>query len=480
MSLFQKVMGWIAPKQTLEKKLDVQVATSAVMDEAISLWLDMYKDEPPWLGGEDDIKTMNLPAAISEEMARLVLTEFSCELDGSERAKFLNDCMTNMLRQMSKTVEIWCAGGGIALKPYVSGADEAGKPTGISIDIVYANRFYPTAFDSNGEVTGAIFVDTKRIGDYQYTRLEHHNLDGGKYTVRNMAFRSEKLYSVYSEDEQLSCQNPFSEEVPLEAVPEWAGLAPITELQGVERPFFVYVKVPKANNVDPHSPLGASAYSRAVDMIQQADIQFSRILWEYQATEASVFADESVFDTDSRGRPILPKGRERQFRTFEFEGTDAAGMLKEYGPAIRDDSLFNGLNQILRRIEFQCGLAYGTISEVSDVAKTATEVKASKQRSYTTIHAMQQAWNRGFDELISVMDTLCSLYQIVPAGAIEPTVTWGDGILEDTEVEYQRRWSMVMAGKLKVEKFFAWYFGCTEEEAKDYIPDGGTVYPPEE
>ena len=96
MSLFQKVMGWIAPKQTLEKKLDVQVATSAVMDEAISLWLDMYKDEPPWLGGEDDIKTMNLPAAISEEMARLILTEFSCELDGSERAKFLNDCMTNL------------------------------------------------------------------------------------------------------------------------------------------------------------------------------------------------------------------------------------------------------------------------------------------------------------------------------------------------------------------------------------------------
>ena len=25
MSLFQKVMGWISPKQTLEKKLDVQV-----------------------------------------------------------------------------------------------------------------------------------------------------------------------------------------------------------------------------------------------------------------------------------------------------------------------------------------------------------------------------------------------------------------------------------------------------------------------
>lgn len=58
-------------------------------------------------------------------------------------------------------------------------------------------------------------------------------------------------------------------------------------------------------------------------------------------------------------------------------------------------------------------------------------------------------------------------------------VLLGDGVLEDTEVEYQRRWSMVLAGKLKIEKFYAWYFGCTEEEAKEYIPEENT-YPPEE
>lgn len=31
----------------------------------------------------------------------------------------------------------------------------------------------------------------------------------------------------------------------------------------------------------------------------------------------------------------------------------------------------------------------------------------------------------------------------------------------------------------KVRKFYAWYFGCTEEEAKEYIPEENT-YPPEE
>ncbi|MFR1307629.1 MAG: hypothetical protein ACLSCO_01225 [Gallintestinimicrobium sp.] len=77
------------------------------------------------------------------------------------------------------------------------------------------------------------------------------------------------------------------------------------------------------------------------------------------------------------------------------------------------------------------------------------------------------------------MNTLCDLYGITPAGEIQKLCSWGDGVLEDTEVEYQRRWSMVLAGKLKIEKFYAWYFGCTEEEAKEYIPEENT-YPPEE
>lgn len=49
------------PKQNLERKLNVQIATSGVMDNAISLWLQMYENKPPWMGGEADTRTMNLP-----------------------------------------------------------------------------------------------------------------------------------------------------------------------------------------------------------------------------------------------------------------------------------------------------------------------------------------------------------------------------------------------------------------------------------
>ena len=468
------------PKQNLERKLNVQIATSGVMDNAISLWLQMYENKPPWMGGEADTRTMNLPAAIAEEFSRLILTEFEFKSEGSTRADFLNDQFQNYLSNFDNIVEMWGALGGIAIKPYVSGSDPlTGKPDKIQLDFIQANRFYPTAFNSNKEITGAVFIDSKRVGDYLYTRLEHHNLEGDHYTVVNKAYRSERLNTMTTEDDQISVEHPFMQEVPLETIEEWAGLEPVTEMDGIERPFFLYVKVPRANNIDPHSPLGASSYSRAAEVIQEADIQYSRILWEYEAKEAAIDASQDIFDIDKNAQPILPRGRERLFRTYDMEGKNNNAMIQPYSPDIRDSSMFKGLDELLRRVEFLCGLAYGTLSNPNQVDKTATEIKASKQRSYTTVSNMQKAWDNGLNSLIEIMNTLCDLYGITPAGEIQKLCSWGDGVLEDTEVEYQRRWSMVLAGKLKVEKFYAWYFGCTEEEAKEYIPEENT-YPPEE
>ena len=42
-----------------------------------------------------------------------------------------------------------------------------------------------------------------------------------------------------------------------------------------------------------------------------------------------------------------------------------------------------------REIEFSVGLAYGDLSDVQEVAKTATEIKASKNRKYNRVTAIQ-------------------------------------------------------------------------------------------
>lgn len=468
----------LLPQNSIEKELKVEIVTSGIMKNAIELWSLMYSNIPPWKGGDDNVVCLNLPATISEEFARLILTEFNLTVSGSPMADFINEQLEEQFVELTKFVELYCAKGGIVLKPYVMDADENGNPTSIGVDFVQADDFYPCAFNSKGLVTAATFVQSKKIGNYLYTRLEYHELTGRTYTVSNVAYRSEEMHNFTDDDQIYDVKDRFHERVRLGSVDEWASLSetPVV-MNGIDRPLFVYIKVPKANNIDTGSPLGVSVISRAVDTIKETDCQYGRILWEYKAFEAGILADESMFQSDRKGRPIIAKGDQRLFRTFDTDGDN--NLLEVFAPTIRDQSLFNGLNEQLMIIEQQVGLAYGTLSKAQNIEKTATEIKQSKQRSFHTVNKMQGAWEKGIKQLIEAMRIYALLYEIVPDGNVETTCTWGDGVLEDVEVEYQRRWSMVLAGKLKIEKFFAWYFGCTEEEAKEYIPTQ-EPYPPED
>lgn len=472
----RRALSRMLPRSNIEKQLNISIATSAIMEQKIELWSRMYENNPPWRNVDTGVVPLNLPAAISEEMARLVLTEFHLEVTGSARADYINEQLQNNLMSLSDHVELYCAKGGMCMKPFVSVAGT------IDIDFTQADRFFPTAYNSNKEITGAVFVEHKRKGDYMYTRLEAHNLVGTDYTIINKAFRSEKIISQLEGDQDyINVKYPYDTPVPLSEVEEWAYLSeePVT-IGNIEKPLFVYVKIPRANNLDTSSPLGTSVFSRATEVIEQADRQFSRILWEYEATEAAIHASTDIFNSDKQGKPILPAGRERLYRAFDFDDKNAS-FFKEYAPEIRDSSLFSGLNKYFQRIEFLCGLSYGTISDPQQIEKTAEEIRTSKQRSFTVVTRIQKALGLGFEHLVYAMDTLCTLYGLAPIGKADTSIAWGDGVLEDTNIEYQRRWAMVLAGKLKIEKFYSWYFGCSEEEALDLIPDNSSGnYPPEE
>lgn len=43
-------------------------------------------------------------------------------------------------------------------------------------------------------------------------------------------------------------------------------------------------------------------FSRATEIIEQADIQYGRVLWEYKATEAAILGDSELFQTDKHGK----------------------------------------------------------------------------------------------------------------------------------------------------------------------------------
>lgn len=432
----------------VKNAVGVDIAVSDEMQNAIELWQKMFQNKAPWI--DDNTQSMGLASAIAGEKARLTLVEFKSEITGSTRAEFLQENYNYVLEKLREQTEFATAMGGIVFKPYVEG----GK---IAIDFVHAGKFIPTAYNSRQEVTGAVFVERVKKGKIWYTRLEYHNLSDAGYIIQNRAFSSIN-------------ESQLGTSISLQSVNEWSSLEPEITLgyqdgSTLEKPLFVYFKMPFANHIDEASPLGVSVYSRAIGLIEQADKQYSRILWEYEGSELAVDASINALNNSK-----LPERRKRLFRQLELDRGTNGDLYEVFSPEIRDSSLFNGLNQLMRRIEFSCHLSYGTLSDPQNEAKTAEEIRMSKQRSYAAVCDIQSALEDALKHLVWIIDYYTSLYKLAPVGEYETSFNWGDGVLSDTGTEFAQLKAMVDSGVLKAEKLLAWYFGVSEEEAAEYIP----------
>ena len=444
----RRVISHLIGKNTIEQALRIKTAASMEMTEAISLWADMYQNAGPWLSST--VKSLNLPSSIASEIARLTTIELVSEVTGSSRADFLNDAYKTVLSNLRRFAEFGCAKGGLVFKPYID--DDR-----IAVDFVQADQFYPIAFDNAGNMSSVVFVERQQRGNAYFTRLEQHALTGTDYTITNKAFRS-------------TVQSALGNEIPLTSVEAWASLLPEAIIQNVQKPLYSYFRVPIANTIDPTSPMGVSVFSRATELIKEADKQYSRLLWEYEGSELAIDASIDLFAMKD-GKPILPKGRERLYRTYDVAADGSKDMgIKYFSPAIRDESIINGLNRLYQRIEFACGLAYGTISDPQNVDKTAEEIRSSKQRSYALICDMQTALQTALEDLVYAMDVWTTLGHLAPAGSYDISFEWGDGVLVDTQTEQTVRLQEVSAGLLRPEHYLMWRYGISEEEAFKRLP----------
>ena len=438
----------------LEAALGIQISVSSKMEDAIDLWTQMFLDEPPWKDEKTGKETLSLPSSIASEIARLTTVEMVSTVSGSPRADFINKQYQKVIEKARTTTEFAVGIGGIALKPYISGKN-------IPVTVVYAEDFFPTTFDSDGDVTGACFLDYAFDENYRYTRVEEHGFDkAGVYHIRNKCFR-QQISDITSGEEALG------DEVPLSEVPEWASISDDVPIGNIEKPLFAYFKTPYANHIEPKSPLGVAAFSRAVSLIKRADRLWSEILWEYEGGELALNASSNLFPRDIRGNPIIPEGRERMFKNlFDFDGEN---FLQEFAPQFRDSSLFNGLNRTVQRIEFLCGLAYGTISDPAMIEKTATEINTAKQRSYSTIHDTQGNLEKALRNLVYAIDALATLYNLAPAGQYEVTFQWDDSIIVDAEAERLRDREEVRDGLMAKWEYRVKWYGETEATAKKMV-----------
>ena len=197
----RKAVRHLFGKSNVGKAFGIQIAVSTKMEDALELWTEMYEDRPEWKESEKGKITLNLPAAISAEIARLTTIEMKTSVFGSPRADYLDQQYQRVIEKAREFTEQACAKGAVVLKPYIQGDK-------IMVSVVQADDFYPVSFDSDGDVTGGVFLDYTYIENKKYTRLEYHSLDGDTYTISNKAYRltTSQINSVQ--------ENSLGKEVP--------------------------------------------------------------------------------------------------------------------------------------------------------------------------------------------------------------------------------------------------------------------------
>lgn len=446
--MFEKLLRWLRARMAElfgDAGSTADIALSAPMESALSLWAQMYETGGPWCGPRTGLHSLQIPAAVAREFARLVTLEMSASVTGSARADYLAGQMQPFLDALPNYTEVACALGGIVFKPYVSN----GK---LVIDAVQEDCFYPTAFDTTGRLVGVIFSEQIKRGGLIYTRIERHEFTAGAETIRNKAFASSTTAALGSE-------------IPLTDVAEWADITPEATLSGLQRPTFAYFRIPLANRNDRHSPLGASVYALAVDSIRDVDEQYGRLLWEYEGGQLAVDVDASALRPIEGGGVEMDQRGKRLYRGGITGNVGDRTLFSVFAPALRDESYLHGLDSALKRIEFQCGLAYGTLSDPQSVDKTATEVMASKQRSYSTVKSIQHALQCALEDLLYAMNAYADLYELAPAGEWTLACDWDDSIVNDPGERKQLFWSYVQAGKFPFKRYLVEFEGYTEEEA---------------
>ena len=277
--------------------------------------------------------------------------------------------------------------------------------------------------------------------------------DGG-VVVTQRAFKSNR-------------EDALGAEVPLTSVPRWAALPPEAVVTGTDGPLFGWFRVASANSVDVDSPLGASVYARAVDVLREIDMQYSRLLWEFEGGELAVDVDPTALyeKSDGAGR-ALPRLNQRLFRAVD---TGADGTYQVFAPALRDGSLVNGLNQLLIRFEDLVGLSRGTFSDANVDARTATELKILRQRGYATVADNQKALEKCLRDVLRAMDRYATIYGLAPEGDWEAAFEWDDSILTDADQQLRQRLALAEAGVISRAELRSWYLGETERQAREGV-----------
>lgn len=463
-------------KKQAEEDFNIQAAEFPEMESLINRCANIYRGAPEWLDDKNNIKTINFAKSVCSETARLATLAIGIQIDGSARAKWLQEQIDKVYFQIRHWVEYGCAYGTVFI-----------KPNGESLDMFTPADVMIVDYD-NQEIKGIIFKDSYTVGRKYYTRLEYHRfvettIDGVTtypYYVSNRAYVSKSSQSI-------------GDKIDLKQT-KWADLMadtpPILKANGekLDGPLYGVLRTPQANNVDISTPLGLPIFAEAIEELKDLDIAYSRNAKEILDSKRIVLADERLLlpsgSPVSSMTPQAMKLRSKEFGLPDYVknvfGDDAGSFYQEINPILNTDTRISGINALLSQLGYKIGFSNGyfVFNESSGI-QTATGVEAEQQRTVQFIKDVRDKLESCLNEVIYALNVYADLYGLAPVGAYEVNYDFGD-ILYVRENDRARWWQYVTTGKVPAWLYFVKFEGMTKDEAvamvKEAQPDEPTLF----
>lgn len=412
-------------------------AMSSNMFAAIDRWKNMLDGNAPWVDNQS-VVSLEIESGICREFADVVLNEMEIKISN----KKLEKLYLSSTRDLNENFQEGLGLGSFVIKPLSNGKAE----------FLTADKFVVLNFDDDGKPIDILFIKKKEIGGQKhYTRTERHYLHNGNLTIENRCFFS-------------GSEDTIGKEVPLTEVPEWANIIPgPTSYIGMKKMDFGYFRAPLKNRVD-GSDCGVSIFSKACRLIKKADIQYGRIEWEYESGERAIHVDDRALNHKG-GQVNVEKLNKRLYRGLNLEDGKDKELFREFSPEMRDEAFIRGLERIFRQIEFVVGLSYGDLSNINEVEKTAAEIRASKQRKYNRVMAIQENLKECLTDFVDALAFHNGMYTT----GYSFTCNFNDSILTDEEADRQSDRQDVSMGALTLVEYRMRWYGETEEEARKHI-----------
>lgn len=454
-------MNWL--KRDAEKNFNVTSIQSDKMEAEKAKWNRIVAGHPYWLNKEDDIRTINFAKFISSWVAKKTILELDVNIEGSERAEYINGVIGTMVKESLRTnMEIACYNGGIMLKP--NGSYEKSN----AID--YVTNFIITDKDSNGNILGTIFPSTLQKGKKYYTRLEYHRFEN--FPCKDSEGQQyDRTYVITQKVFVSDTTEKLGKEISLTEVKEWADLQEESYLH-VEKPLFAYLKMPFGNTIDTSSPEGVSVFSNVIEELRELDIAWSRKATEVEDSKHMTFVSESNL---SDKRPVNRRLNLPRFvKGLDF-GEDEKSSIQEHVATLLTEQRIKDINSTLAFISTKCEFSQGqfVLDEKTGMV-TATEINADCQETIQTISDIRGCLKVAIKNLCYAIDAYCDIYGYTPKGYVnvldesleDDDIFYFDDLINSFEEDRTRAYNLASIGVISWETYLTRFEGFSQEEAR--------------